>query len=140
MRGSKKKLMAGAAVSALPFLVGQSPASAATASDSDATSVVYTPTSGDRVPCSVSVAHDVDTGTGNLDVVFDTTCSGTLSITVRYVDINGEAVTMSTSAHRSDYQSISLHKVGRTAVTADYQIVIDSCTEACSHTLQTSTK
>jgi hypothetical protein len=117
MRRSKKKLVAGAAVGALPFLLAQSPASAATASDSDAATVVYTPTSGDRIPCSLNANHDIDTGSGNLDVTFDSTCTGTLSITVRYVDTNDEAVTMSTSAHHSDFQSISLHKVGRTAVT-----------------------
>ena len=68
-----------------------------------------------------------------------TGCAGTLDITVGYVDQNGEALTTSTTARRGDFQGTSLHKVGRTAMTADDQIAIDGCTSNCTHTLQTKT-
>jgi hypothetical protein len=137
--GRSKKLAAATAAGVIPFLVGQSPASAAVAQDSEHRDAVYTDAGGDRVLCFIDASHEVDTGTGNLDVELGASCRGTITITVRYVDQNDEALTTSTTA-RGDFQSISLHKVGRTSVTADYHLVIDGCTSTCTHTLQTSTK
>jgi hypothetical protein len=138
--GRSKKLAVGAALGVIPFLVGQTPAAAAVAQDSDHRDAVYTAAGGDRVLCFIDASHEVDTGTGGLDVELSASCRGTLDITVRYVDENGEAITTSTTARGGNFQSISLHKVGSTAVTADYQIVIDGCASDCTHTLQTSTK
>jgi hypothetical protein len=138
--GRPRKLAVGAALGAIPLIAGQAPAGAAVASDRDAKDIVYTHVSGDRLLCFIEATHEVDTGTGGLDVGFNAvSCQGTLQVTVRYVDEDGDAMTTSSTAHGDDL-SIHLHKVGRTTVTADYSIVIDGCTATCSHTLQTSTK
>jgi hypothetical protein len=131
----------GAALGVIPFLVGQAPAGAAVAQDSDQRTAVWTPAGGgDRVPCSINANHEVDTGTGDLDVTLSAGCQGTLDIVVRYPGEQGEELTMSTTTHKSDFQSISLHEFVRTAVTVDYRIVIDGCVSECTHTLQTKTK
>ena len=119
--------------------MGQSPAAAATSQDSEHRDAVYRDPGGDRLLCLVDASHEVDTGTGNLDVELTASCRGTITVTVRYIDQNDEALTTSTTAH-GDRQSISLHKVGSTSVTADYQLVTDGCSSDCTHTLQTSTK
>jgi hypothetical protein len=138
--GRPGKLAVGVAIGSIPFLAGQAPAAAAVATDSDQAFVVYTHVNTDRFPCTLLVSHEVDTGTGALDVAFHTdSCQGTMEITVRYVDQDGDAMTTSTSAH-GDSVNLRVHKVGRTAVTADYRMVIDACTATCAHTLQTSTK
>jgi hypothetical protein len=138
--GRPRKLAVGAAVGAIPFLVGQAPAWAAAAQDSQSEFAVFTHVSGDRYPCTLDASHEVDTGTGGLDVLFRAIgCTGTLEVTVRYTDQDGDAMTTGTTVH-GDSVSINLHKVGRTAVTVDYDIAIDACTATCDHTLQTSTK
>jgi len=136
--GLPKKLAVGAAAGVVPFLVGQLPAMAAVAEDSVGSGTEYTHENGDRLLCFLQARHRVDTDTGNLDVEF-ITCRGTLDVTVRYVDVNGEALTTSTNAI-GEVQRISLHNVGRTAVTADYRLEIADCASNCTHTLQTKTK
>jgi hypothetical protein len=138
--GRPRKLAVGAALGAIPFLASQAPAAAAVAEDTHTDFAVFTHVSGDRYPCTLDGHHEVDTGTGGLDVTFRAIgCTGTLEVTVRYVDQDGDAMTTAASAH-GDSVSVALHKVGRTAVTVDYDIVIDACTDTCTHTLQTSTK
>jgi hypothetical protein len=138
--GRPGKLAVGAALGAIPFLASQAPAAAAVAQDADQPTVVFTHAGGDRIPCTLDGRHEVDTGTGALDVSFRSIgCSGTVDLTVRYVDQDGDAMTTSASGH-GDSVSVELHKVGSTAVTVDYEIVIDACIATCTHTLQTSTK
>jgi hypothetical protein len=138
--GRPRKLAVGAAVGAIPFLVGQAPAWAAVAQDAQTEFVVFTHVSGDRYPCTLDAHHEVDTGTGGLDVLLRTIgCTGTLGVTVRYTDQDGDAMTTGTTVH-GDSVELNLHKVGRTAVTVDYSIAIDACTATCDHELQTSTK
>jgi hypothetical protein len=138
--GRPRKLAVGAAVGAIPFLAGQAPASAATAQDAQTEFAVFTHVSGDRFPCTLDANHEVDTGTGGLDVLFRSIgCTGTLEVTVRYTDQDGDAMTTGATVH-GDSVTLDLHKVGRTAVTVDYGITIDACTATCDFTLQTSTK
>jgi hypothetical protein len=138
--GRPRKLAVGAAVGAIPFLASQAPAAAATAQDAQTETAVFTHVGGDRIPCILDANHEVDTGTGGLDVLFRAIgCTGTLGVTVRYTDQDGDAMTTGTTVH-GDSVTINLHKVGRTAVTVDYSIAIDACSATCDHTLQTSTK
>jgi hypothetical protein len=124
----------------MPVLAGQTAAGAAVAQDADQLGVVYTDVGGDRLPCFIDAHHEVDTDTGELDVTLSAGCRGTLHIIVRRPDENGVEIDTITTARRSDFQSIHLERIGRTAVTVDYQIVIDDCTSTCFHTLQTKTK
>jgi hypothetical protein len=138
--GRPGKLAVGAAIGAIPFLAGQAPAAAAVASDAQTEFVVFTHVGGDRIPCTLDANHEVDTGTGGLEVLFRAIgCTGDLAVTVRYVDQDGDAMTTSAGVH-GDSVTLDLHKVGRTAVTVDYGIAIDACTATCDHELQTSTK
>jgi hypothetical protein len=136
------KLVAGAAAAGLlPFLLGQSPAAAAFATESDARTVSFTANSGETVTCNIFAAHRVDTESA-LEIEFFMSgdpCRGGLNVAFQYVD-DGETRFGGTFAANTTGYSASIPGAETTAVTVDYTLTFSNCSANCSHTFQTKTK
>ena len=138
----------GAAVGVVPFLVGQLPAAAATATDDDSiTNLSFTSTDGSPVICNLFASHTVNTDfeeTGELEVQLTTSgdalCRGHNFLDIRYVNRQGGAARVFSDSAGSNLQHATIRDVGSTAVTVDYAVLFDDCSANCSHTLQTKTK
>ena len=144
MRRSRK-LALGAAAGVVPFLVGQSPAAAATAQDGDSiTNLSFTSTGGSTVTCNIFASHTVDLDVPELEVQLSTSgdppCRGSLFLDIHYVNRHDEAARVFSSSGGSILQHASLRDVGSNAVTVDYNVLFDDCSANCSHDLQTKTK
>ena len=143
-----RKLALGAAAGVIPFLVGQSPAGAATAQDDDSiTNLSFTSADGSPVICNIFASHTVDTDfeeVGDLEVQLamsgDSLCRGHLFLDIRYVNRQGGAARVFADSGGSNLQHATVRDVGSTAVTVDHSVLFDDCSANCSHTLQTKTK
>jgi hypothetical protein len=144
MRRSRN-LALGAAAGVVPFLIGQSPAAAATAQDDDSiTNLSFTSADDSPVSCNIFASHTVDSDLGELEVELTTSgdplCRGGLFLDIRYVNRHDEAARVFASSGGSNLQHATVRDVGSTAVTVDYEVQFDDCSANCLHTLQTQTK